>query len=95
MSRHSPGATGATPRGRRSGTPPDTGPLRRFDLAHMAVTDSPPPDFVVAHLAARGEVSQLWGAPGVGKSALAEAVCGGVASGQAVAGLKCKRGRVL
>jgi predicted ATP-dependent serine protease len=42
----------------------------------MAATEPPEPDWVVGNLAARGEVTQLWGAPGVGKSLLVEAAEG-------------------
>ena len=50
---------------------------------------------MVGNLAARGEATLLWGAPGVGKSLLVEACCGGVGHGETVAGMRCKRGRVL
>lgn len=96
MSRRVTGATGANSSARRRGTrAPDLGPLRPYDVSHMAATEPPEPDFVVQHLAARGEVSQLWGAPGVGKSMVVEACCGGVGHGAAVAGLECTPGKVL
>jgi DNA-binding transcriptional ArsR family regulator len=75
--------------------PPKTGPLRRYDLALMARTKPPRPDFVVAQLAARGEIGLLWGKQGIGKSLLAEAACAAVGTGADVAGLECKKGKVV
>ena len=84
-----PGAKG---RGARSGT---IGKLRRLDLKWMARNDPPEPDFLVELVAARGEVTLLWGSAGIGKSLLTEALGRGVACGEDVAGLACKRGHVL
>jgi hypothetical protein len=71
------------------------GRLRRYDLKKMADTDPPEPEYLVKYVAARGEVTQLWGAPGVGKSFFVEACCAGVGYGRPVAGLDCSQGRVL
>jgi predicted ATP-dependent serine protease len=61
----------------------------------MATTEPPEPDWVVEDIAARGEITQLWGAPGIGKSLLVEALCAGVGHGRPVAGLACKLGTVV
>jgi hypothetical protein len=61
----------------------------------MARSEPPEPDFLITPLAARGEVGQLWGPGGIGKSMLVEACCGGVGTGAVVAGLRCEKGRVM
>jgi hypothetical protein len=69
--------------------------LRRYDLARMSVTDPPPVDWIVKPIAARAEVTLLWGPGGVMKSLLCEAFSVGVARGEAVAGFACQEGRAL
>ncbi len=69
--------------------------MRELDVAHMARTDPPPVDFLVEGMVARGEVTELWGLPGRGKSLIAQAFARGVALGEPVAGLECKQGHVV
>lgn len=87
-----PSRQGAKPQGLATGTPQK---LRRLDVAWMAKTKPPEPDFLVEQIVAAGEVTVLWGAPGIGKSLCSEAFTRGVALGEPVAGLECRRGRVL
>jgi AAA domain len=93
--RRVPGATGAKPRGRKGGTSPDFGPFHPLSMKRMVSQLPPPADFVVELLAARGELTEIWGGKGLGKSLLCEEMTRGVATGTPVAGLECKRGRVL
>ncbi len=87
--------TGVPNEGARGGDLAPPSKLRRYDLARMRKSQPPEADFVVAGLAARGEVSVIWGPGGIGKSMLVEACARGVGLGETIAGLACKKGRVL
>lgn len=70
--------------------------LRRYDLQRMVTTEPPKVPWVIRPLAALGEVTVLYGAPGLGKSllclALADAVSRGVSD---AGGLRCNRAKPI
>jgi RecA-family ATPase len=69
--------------------------LRKYNLLRMATEDPPPVPWVVEPIAAKGEVTVLFGPSGVGKSLLSLGVCNCVGRGKPFAGLRCRRGRAL
>ncbi len=68
------------------------GKLRAYDLARMAKTKPPRPDYVVRGVALKGETGMVWGAPGLGKSLFTQGACAGVGTGGDVAGFECTQG---
>jgi AAA domain len=69
--------------------------LRFLDVAALRRERPPPVDWLIEGLAARGALSLLAGQPKAGKSLLALALAGGVASGGRVAGIGCRAGTAL
>jgi hypothetical protein len=71
------------------------GTLRILDVGRMVATPPPRVEWRVEGFAIDGCLTLLSGREGQGKSLLDHALAGGVVNGEAVAGLRCKRGRVL
>src|SRR4051794_23177876 len=69
--------------------------LRKLNLTRMLKLALPPVPWLVSGLLARGEVTLLYGRPGLGKSLLALCICDGVARGAFAAGYHCEPGRVV
>ncbi|MDQ6811845.1 MAG: AAA family ATPase, partial [Actinomycetota bacterium] len=69
--------------------------LRFLDVAALRRERPPPVDWRIEGLAARGALSLLAGQPKAGKSLLALALAGGVASGVPIAGIACRPSTAL
>lgn len=65
--------------------------MKNLHAEFMIQCEPTPVDWVVEGIAARGSVSVLYGEPGIGKSYLALAFAGALASGSKVAGIPCKQ----
>jgi KaiC/GvpD/RAD55 family RecA-like ATPase len=77
------------------GEGPATLKLRRLDVALMVTTDPPPVPWIVEGLVARGMVTMIHGAPGLGKSMLALALASAVVRGVPFMNNPTSKGRVL
>lgn len=69
--------------------------LRVLDVAEMVRTMPPPVPWVIEGIAVEGALTLISGKEGEGKSLLAMSLAVGVALGEDVAGVACKRRRVL
>jgi KaiC/GvpD/RAD55 family RecA-like ATPase len=69
--------------------------FRWLDVADLHSREPEPVRWQVDGLAVKGALTMLAGQPGEGKSLLAMAVAAGVAMGDSIAGMFCRRGSVL
>jgi AAA domain len=69
--------------------------MRFLDVEVMRKTPPPPVAWLIEGLAARGALTLLAGQPKAGKSLLALALAGGVAAGEPLGGVACRRAKAL
>lgn len=69
--------------------------LERWDLATLLDGPLEPPPWLADGVLARGHLTLLSGREGLGKTAFANALGSAISRGRAVAGIECRRGRVL
>lgn len=73
----------------------DHGPLRLLNVRRMVETPPPPVAWIAQPLIAQGNLTAIYAPGGDGKSLLAGALMGAVASGAEIAGIACEQGTAV